>query len=142
MTAALVARLPGTVRAIGTYSVGFEHVDLDACRSRGIQVCNTPAVLTDAVAEVGLLLLLGAARRVRESAALLASRSWGGWQPTQLNGVELAGKTLGIFGMGRIGRAVATRARAFGMAIHYSNRHRLPPELEADATFQGTPVHS
>ena len=138
MTAALVARLPASVKAIGTYSVGHEHVALDACRARGIAVLNTPDVLTDAVAETALLLLLGAARRVRESTALLQSGGWKGWQPTQLNGVELTGKTLGIVGMGRIGRAIAERARAFGMAIRYYNRSRLSPDLEHGAVYDAS----
>lgn len=139
VTRDLVERLPASVRNIATYSVGHEHIDLAACRERGLAVFNTPDVLTDAVAEVGLLLLLGAARRAREAAALILESRWQGWQPTQLNGIELAGKTLGIFGMGRIGRAVARRARAFDMDIHYSNRGRLPPQLEAGATFHADP---
>jgi glyoxylate reductase len=85
-------------------------------------------VLSDAVAEVGMLLLLGAARRVTESVDLIRSGRWTGWTPTQLNGTGLAGKALGIVGMGRIGRAVARRARAFDMAIHYTNRSRLPAD--------------
>lgn len=135
----LVEKLPGSVRSIGTYSVGYEHIDIAACREKGIAVFNTPDVLTDAVAEVGMLLLLGAARRARESAAMILEGRWTGWQPTQLNGVELAGRSLGIFGMGRIGRAIAHRARAFGMSIHYSNRRRLPPELEAGARHHADP---
>lgn len=139
MTRELVERLPRHVRSLATYSVGHEHVDLAACRERGMAVFNTPDVLTDAVAEVGLLLLLGAARRAREATALILDGKWQGWQPTQLNGVELTGKTLGIFGMGRIGRAIASRARAFGMHIHYSNRKRLPADLEAGAVFHIDP---
>ncbi|BCG90203.1 D-glycerate dehydrogenase [Mesorhizobium sp. 113-3-9] len=140
LTRELIERLPDSIRGVATYSVGYEHVDMDACRNRGLAVFNTPDVLTDAVAEVGLLLLLGAARRAREAATLILDGQWTGWQPTQLNGVELAGKSLGIFGMGRIGRSIAHRARAFGMAIHYSNRRRLPPELEAGAHFHADPT--
>ena len=135
MDVGLVARLPASVKAIGTYSVGHEHIALDACRARGIAVLNTPDVLTDAVAETALLLLLGAARRAKESLALLQSGAWKGWQPTQINGVELRGKTLGIVGMGRIGRGIAQRARAFGMTIRYCNRSRLSPDLEQDAIW-------
>jgi lactate dehydrogenase-like 2-hydroxyacid dehydrogenase len=135
----LVERLPRSVRSLATYSVGHEHIDLAACRARGLAVFNTPDVLTDAVAEVGLLLLLGAARRAREATALILEGRWEGWQPTQLNGIELTGKTLGIFGMGRIGRAIASRARAFGMRIHYSNRNRLPADLEAASVFHADP---
>ena len=138
MTAGFVARLPASVKAIGTYSVGHDHIALDACRDRGIAVLNTPDVLTDAVAETALLLLLGAARRAKESLALLQSGAWKGWQPTQLNGVELRGKTLGIVGMGRIGRGIAERARAFGMAIRYYNRSRLSPDLEQGAVYDAT----
>jgi glyoxylate reductase len=130
-----IAALPATVRAIATYSVGHEHLALEAARSRGIAVFNTPDVLTDAVADIGMFLILGAARRASEAIALLRSRQWSGWTARQLNGVELTGKTLGIFGMGRIGRAVARRARAFGMAIHYANRHRLAAADEDGARF-------
>jgi lactate dehydrogenase-like 2-hydroxyacid dehydrogenase len=130
-----IAKLPQTVRAIATYSVGHEHLDLDAARARGIAVFNLPDVLSEAVAEVGMFLLLGAARRATESINLIRSRTWSGWSPTQLNGVEIFRKHLGIVGMGRIGRALAARARGFEMAIHYSNRRRLPPELEQGANY-------
>lgn len=133
LDARVIAALPPRVRAIATYSVGHDHVDLTAARQRGIAVFATPDVLSDAVAEVGVLLLLGAARRVTESIDLLRSGRWTGWTPMQLNGTGLSGKVLGIVGMGRIGRAIATRARAFGMAVHYTNRNRLPPELEEGA---------
>lgn len=139
LTQDLAERLPGSIRNVATYSVGYEHIDLAACRQKGLAVFNTPDVLTDAVAEIGMLLLLGAARRAREAAALILDGRWTGWQPTQLNGVEIAGKSLGIFGMGRIGRAIAYRARAFGMAIHYTNRRRLPLDLEAGALFHADP---
>lgn len=135
LDAKVIAALPASVRAIATYSIGYEHIDLAAARARGIAVLATPDVLSDACAEVGMLLLLGAARRVTESIELVRSGHWTGWTPTQLNGVTLAGKRLGIVGMGRIGRAVAQRARAFGMEIHYSNRSRLAPDVEGGATF-------
>lgn len=138
LTAGLVASLPASVTRVATYSVGYDHIDLAACRDRGIRVFNTPDVLTDAVAEAALLLLLGTARRAREASALILEGRWRGWQPTQINGVGLAGKSLGIFGMGRIGRAIAERARAFGMEIHYSNRRRLPPPLEGSAVFHAS----
>jgi len=132
---ATILALPASIKAIATYSVGYEHVALDAATERGIAVFNTPGVLTDAVAETGLLLMLGAARRATEAIDLVRSRAWPGWNATQLVGVELLGKTLGIFGMGRIGRGIARRARAFGMGIRYHNRTRLPPELEDGAIF-------
>jgi lactate dehydrogenase-like 2-hydroxyacid dehydrogenase len=109
---------PASVQVIGTYSVGHDHVDLAACKAKGLPVLYTPDVLTDAVAEIALLLMLGAARRVTESEHLIRSGQWTGWTPTQLVGQGLTGKALGIYGMGRIGRAVAMLAKAFGMSIH------------------------
>jgi lactate dehydrogenase-like 2-hydroxyacid dehydrogenase len=135
LDARLIERLPPALRAIATYSVGHEHIDLAAARQRGLAVFNLPDVLTEAVAEVGMFLLIGAARRATESIALIRSRAWTGWTATQLNGVELWQKQLGIVGMGRIGRAIATRARSFGMSIHYHNRRRLSPGEEAGARF-------
>ena len=134
-----IGALPDSVRAIATYSIGHEHIDLAAARARGIAVFATPDVLSDAVAEVGMLLLLGAARRVTESVDLIRSGRWTGWTPTQLNGTGLAGKALGIVGMGRIGRAVARRARAFDMAIHYTNRARLDAQREDGAIHHADP---
>ena len=139
LDAALIARLPDCIRAITTYSVGHDHIDLQAARARGIAVFSTPDVLSAACAEVGMLLLLGAARRVTESVELLRSGNWQGWTPNQLNGTGLSGKVLGIFGMGRIGREIASRARGFDMDIHYANRSRLPPDQEQSATYHGTP---
>ena len=118
------------MRAIATFSAGHEHIDLAAASARGITVTNTPDVLTEATADLAMLCLLGAARRAFEGEALIRAGQWAGWTPTQLLGLELNGATLGIVGMGRIGQAVARRARAFGMRIHYFSRRRLPPELE------------
>ncbi len=128
-------RLPGSVKVIATFSVGYDHIDLRAAAERGIPIANTPGVLTDATADLTMLLLLGASRRAWESQQLLRTGAWAkssagpllGWQPT--------GKVLGIYGMGRIGQAVARRARAFGMKIHYSNRRALPAELAGDAVY-------
>ena len=139
LDAELIAGLPDTIRAVATYSVGHDHIDLQAARARGIAVFSTPDVLSTACAEVGMLLLLGAARRVTESVDLLRSGNWSGWTPTQLNGTSLSGKVLGIFGMGRIGREIAQRARGFDMNIHYANRSRLPPDQEQGATYHGSP---
>ena len=139
LDAALITDLPDTVRAIATYSVGHDHINLQAARARGIAVFSTPDVLSTACAEVGILLLLGAARRVTESVDLLRSGNWNGWTPTQLNGASLSGKVLGIFGMGRIGREIAKRARGFDMKIHYTNRLRLPPDQEQEATYHESP---
>jgi lactate dehydrogenase-like 2-hydroxyacid dehydrogenase len=137
LTAATIAALPASVRIIATFSVGYEHVDVAAAAKRRIAVSNTPDVLTDATADITLLCLLGAARRAHEGTTMLRTHNWVGWTPTQLTGVHVTGKRLGILGMGRIGQAVADRARAFRMQIHYSNRSRLPADLEKGATFHG-----
>ncbi|CAA6603131.1 Glycerate dehydrogenase [Rhodospirillaceae bacterium LM-1] len=135
----LIARLPQSVRVVATFSVGYDHIDVQAAKALGIAVAHTPGVLTNATAEIALLLILGAARRAHEGEKIMRDASWTGWTPTQLLGCELGGKRLGILGMGRIGQAVADRARAFGLSIFYSNRHRLPPDLEKGATFYPDP---
>ena len=122
-----------------SFSVGYEHIDIAAAKARGIQVTNTPDVLTDATADIALLLLLAAARRAHEGALMVRENRWSGWSTTQLVGVHVTGKRLGILGMGRIGRAVAQRARGFEMEIHYNNRSRLPEELEQGAIFHSDP---
>ena len=136
--AAVIERLPDTVRAIATFSAGHEHIDLAAASARGITITNTPDVLTEATADLAMLCLLAAARRAFEGETLIRTDRWAGWTPTQLLGLELNGATLGIVGMGRIGQAVARRARAFGMRIHYFSRRRLPPDLEQGAYFHAT----
>ncbi|HUM11010.1 MAG TPA: D-glycerate dehydrogenase [Myxococcaceae bacterium] len=138
MNAGVLLRLPARVRIVASFGVGTEHLDLDTARARGLVVTNTPEVLTDATAEVALLLLLGAARRAYEGQALLRSGGWSGWAPTQLMGRQLSGKRLGIVGMGRIGQAMARRARGFGVEIHYTDQRRLPPEREDGAIFHPT----
>lgn len=135
LTAEIVAALPESVKIIATFSVGYDHIDLKAAAARGIMVTNTPDVLTDATADIGMLLILGAARRAWEAQKVLRAGAWTGWAPRQFMGTHLAEKRLGIYGMGRIGRALADRARAFGMKIHYHNRTRLEPELERGARF-------
>ena len=136
--AELVAALPDRVRIIATFSVGFDHIDVKAARARGIVVTNTPDVLTDATADIAMLLLLGAARRAFEAQALLRAGAWIGWRPTQLMGQGFSGKNLGIVGMGRIGLAVAKRARAFGLLVHYHNRARLAADKEEGAVYHET----
>lgn len=135
INAGVLARLPRSIRIIATLSAGFDHIDLAAAGARGIKVTNTPGVVTDATADIAMLLLLAASRRASEGEALVRSGNWRDPRPTELLGWQLTGKILGIYGMGRIGSAVAERARAFGMSIHYTNMHRLNPELEKDAVF-------
>jgi glyoxylate reductase len=137
LDAAAMARLPAALRIIATYSVGIEHLDLSAARGRGLAVLSTPDVLSDAVAEMAILLMLGAARRAYEGSTLLYDRRWLGWTPTQLVGVQVTGARLGVVGMGRIGRTIARRARGFDMTVHYHNRRRLEPSLEDGACYHG-----
>ena len=134
---ATIDALPDSVQAILTLSVGTDHVDIDAARARGLAVLTTPGAVTAATAEIGMLLMLGAARRAHESGSYLRDGKWDLWSPTQFVGVEITGKPLGILGMGRIGRTVAQRARGFEMDIHYHNRSRLTPKLEGDADYIG-----
>lgn len=131
----LAARLPDSIRVVGTFSVGTDHLDVAALKARGIAVCNTPDVLSRATAEITLLLILAAARRAGEGERLVRAGRWTGWAPTQLIGTEISGRRLGIYGMGRIGREVAKMARGFSMEIHYRNRSRLSPDLEDGAIF-------
>ncbi len=135
MDAAVIGALPDTVRVIGTFSVGYDHVDVAAARKRGIAVVNTPDVLSVATAECALLLILAAARRAGEGERLVRGGGWTGWAPTQLLGTLVSGRRLGIFGMGRIGRELARMARGFGMVVHYRDHQRLSPELEQGAVF-------
>ena len=135
LDAATIAALPDTVRVLGTFSVGYDHIDIAAVRARGIPLVNTPDVLSVATAECAMLLILAAARRAGEGERLVRSGGWTGWAPTQLLGTLVSGRRLGIFGMGRIGRELARMARGFGMAVHYRDQERLPPELEQGATF-------
>jgi lactate dehydrogenase-like 2-hydroxyacid dehydrogenase len=133
--AALIAALPASVKVIATFSVGFDHIDVAAASARGIAVCNTPDVLSVTTAETALLLILMTARRAGEGERLVRSGRWEGWAPTQLLGVGVVGRRLGIFGMGRIGRELARIARGIGMTIHYRDVTRLPPTLEDGAVF-------
>ncbi len=134
-SAETIKALPDSVRIIATFSVGTDHIDLAAAAARGILVANTPDVLSVATAEIAMLLILSAARRGGEAERLVRAREWAGWAPTQLMGVTLEGKKLGILGMGRIGQALAKMARGFGMEIHYRNRTRLPEAEEQGAVY-------
>ena len=127
----LLARAGENLRLIASYGAGFDHIDVQTARQRGILVSNTPGVLTDDTADMTLALMLGVMRRFQEGASLIQKKSWDGWSPSAMLGTRLGGKRLGILGMGRIGSAVATRAKAFGMEINYHNRKKLHPALEA-----------
>lgn len=137
-TSDFIARLPETVKIMATFSVGYDHIDIDAAIARKLAVTNTPDVLTDATADIALLLLLGAARGAYWGDRMVRTDTWGAWAPTGPLGIEVSGKRLGILGMGRIGQAVADRARAFNMEIHYSKRSRLPEHLEKGAIYHAT----
>ena len=138
LDAAFFKLLPERVKIITNYGVGYEHIDVDTAQKYGIAVTNTPGVLTDATADIALLLLLGAARRAGEGHMMIRAGAWKQWSPTAMLGHDVSGKRLGIVGLGRIGRAVAQRARAFNMEIHYHNRTQLPPDIEAAAHYHGT----
>ncbi len=129
-----INKLSDTVKIISNFAVGFGNIDLEAANKKNIIVTNTPNVLTDATAEIAMLLILGAARRASEGIELAKNSKWK-WSANFLIGKQLTGARLGILGMGRIGRAVAKLARAFGMIIHYHNRSKLSPELEMGATY-------
>ncbi len=115
---------------IANFGAGTEHIDLEAAAGRHILVTNTPGVFTDDTADLAMAGIIGVPRRIREGVELIRSGEWSGWTPTALLGAKLAGKVLGIVGMGRIGQAVAHRARAFGLEIAYHNRKRLPEAVE------------
>jgi glyoxylate reductase len=136
--AALIARIPQSVRLIAQFGNGFDNIDIDAAYAAGLTVTNTPSVLTEDTADMAMMLMLALPRRLVEGAEVLPrDGTWPGWSPTWMLGRRLRGKALGIVGMGRIGSAVAARAKTFGLTIHYFSRNRRPPQLEErlDATF-------
>ena len=135
LDAALIRALPVGLKVIGTISVGYDHIDLEAARARGISVVHTPDVLSVATAELAFLLILAAARRAGEGERLVRSGRWKGWAPTLLLGERVSGKRLGIFGLGRVGRELARMAAAFNMEVHYRDVARLPAELEGGAIW-------
>lgn len=134
-TAEVLARLPDCVKAIANFSVGVDHVDLQAAAARGIIVTNTPEVLSDATAEIAVLCMLGAARRAGEGERLVRGAGWKDWSPAFMVGIQVTGKRVGIVGMGRVGQIVARRMRGFDMEVHYHNRRRIDPALEQGAVF-------
>ncbi len=133
-----IEQLAPRLKVISTFSVGFEHIDAHSARDRDIAVGNAPNGVTIATAEIAMLLMLGATRRAPEGERMIAARQWTGWTPMQLLGRRLDGKRLGIFGLGKIGQAVARRARAFDMQIHYHARTRRSPAEELGATYHAT----
>ena len=135
LTAEVIQQLPDSIRAICSFSVGYDHIDLDAAKVRGIIVTNTPEVLSDATAEIAMLCMLGAARRAYEGEREIRTETWADWSATYQLGIQVTGKRLGILGAGRVGQIMAKRARGFDMEIHYYNRNRLSPELEAGAIY-------
>ena len=130
----IILKLSDRIKIISNFAVGFGNIDLDAAKKRNIIVTNTPDVLTDATAEIAILVLLGAARRAKEGIEWVNKKNWK-WTADFLLGKQLTGSRLGILGMGRIGRTIANRVRSFGMKIHYYNRSRLNKNLEMDAIY-------
>jgi len=135
--AGMIGQAGERLKLIANFGAGFDHIDVATARSRGILVSNTPGVVTDDTADMVMALMLGVTRRLQEGLGVMQDGTWQGWAPTAFLGGRLGGKRLGILGMGRIGQAVARRAAAFGMQIHYHNRRRLRPEIEdaLEATY-------
>ena len=133
----LLAQAGENLKLIANYGAGFDHIDVETARRRGILVSYTPGVLTEDTADMTMALILAVPRRIKEGMELIQSGDWQGWSPTAIMGHRIWGKRLGILGMGRIGQAVARRARAFGLQIHYYNRRRLHEDIESelDATY-------
>jgi lactate dehydrogenase-like 2-hydroxyacid dehydrogenase len=134
----LVEQLNSRVKIIANHSVGVDHCDLTALKTKNITVTNTPDVLSDATAEIAMLLMLGAARRAVEGDTLVRSGSWDFWSPSFMVGKQVSGARIGIIGMGRVGQVMARRARGFDMEVHYFNRKPLSAELEHGAIFHPT----
>ena len=127
--AKLIDNLPPSVRMIANFGAGVDHIDIDAATAKGVVVTNTPGVLTEDTADLAFALLLTVPRRMGEGARIIRERKWEGWSPTFMMGHRVTGKRLGIIGMGRIGQAVAKRARSFDMQIHYHNRSRIDKKI-------------
>jgi glyoxylate reductase len=129
---AFLAQAGPALKLIASFGTGVDHIDLATARQRGITVTNTPGVLTEDTADMTMALILATARRLAEGERLIRSGKWQGWGPTSMLGHRIWGKRLGIIGMGRIGGALARRARGFGLSIHYHNRRRVLPQIEAE----------
>ena len=136
----VLEQVTGAIRIIATFSVGFEHIDVPAARDLGIVVTNTPGVLTDATADTAMLCILAAARRGAEGDRFVRDGRWERWHTLLMLGTHVTAKRLGILGMGRIGQALARRARGFDMEVHYHNRRQLPPDQERGAVFHADPA--
>jgi len=129
---AILSQAGENLRLIASFGTGVDHIDLATARTRGITITNTPGVLTEDTADMTMALILAVPRRLSEGERLIRSGNWTGWSPTSMLGNRIWGKRLGIVGMGRIGSAVARRARGFGLSVHYHNRRRVHPDLEAE----------
>ncbi|MBF0168298.1 MAG: D-glycerate dehydrogenase, partial [Alphaproteobacteria bacterium] len=132
LDAALLAEAGPNLRLIANYGTGIDHIDLFKAQEKGILVTNTPDVLTEDTADMTMALILAVPRRMAEGERLLRQGLWDGWSPTFMLGHRVGGKRLGIIGLGRIGQAVARRAKGFGISVHYHNRHRVHPDIEAE----------
>lgn len=130
--AGLIEQAGERLRLIASFGTGVDHIDLRAAKARHVTVTNTPGVLTEDTADMTMALILAVPRRIVEGNALIQAGEWTGWSPTGMLGHRIHGKRLGIVGMGRIGSAVARRARGFGLSVHYHNRRRVHPELEGE----------
>jgi lactate dehydrogenase-like 2-hydroxyacid dehydrogenase len=137
-SAETIALLPARIKAVANYSVGVDHVDLEAAKLKKIIVTNTPDVLSDATAEIAMLLMLGAARRASEGERIIRNQQWKDWSPAFMVGQQITNKRLGILGMGRVGQVVARRARGFDMSIHYHNHKPLDSNDEQGAIYHST----